>query len=285
MRGMKKLLFVLALCFLAGFFALRYREFKREETIALPLAFLPSSFTLVNRPFAIVIVGVNNGATLEKTLASIFSQNYENFRLIYVDDASDDGSAEFAKDLINQSDRTIPVTFVQNEERLGNLANIFRSVTVSEDEEIIVVLRGEDWLAHEWVLQRLNAYFADPDLWVVCGGAMDFPTFQKSTDFSYRENLNVFYAKLFKHVRKEDFLDAGQFLPVCTEFAYMIPMLEMAQGHFHRIDEVLLIRSSFAVVQEDREMATRIERQIRGRQAYAPLTSLQVFECGNDSLQ
>jgi glycosyltransferase involved in cell wall biosynthesis len=198
--------------------------------------FEPASFALVNRPFAIVIVGANNGASVEKTIASIYSQNYENYRVIYIDDASDDGSFDVARDLIYANDKLAQVTLVHNDQRLGVLANVSRAVKTCREEEIVVVLQGEDWLAHEWVLQRLNAYYADPDLWLAYGQAMDFPTYQltPSQDFkdhkfrlqpSIGSHLKSFYAGLFQRIRESDFVYAGTYLPACSDLAYMIPML------------------------------------------------------------
>jgi len=290
---MKKLvLFFLMLtsCFVAGFYAAKNYRPKNVAFENFPKSsFSPSQYTLINRPFTIAVVGRNNGATIEKTLTSIFSQNYDNFRLIYIDDASSDGSRDLARDVINQTDKLVNVTFVQNEEELGKLANIFRAVEACENEEIVVVLDGEDWLAHEWVLQRLNAYYAHPDLWLACGSFMDYPTFQKGSNLEFRNfrqdpvntnHLKTFYAKLFKNIRESDLIYSGKFLPACAELAYMTPMLEMAKEHFQIIDEVLLIHNKDATYKESRESQLRSEKFIRALDPYPPLTALGETICG-----
>jgi glycosyltransferase involved in cell wall biosynthesis len=252
----------------------------------------PTNFTLANLPFTVVIVGYNNGASLAKTLSSVFAQNYENYRLVYIDDASDDGSFDLARDLIYDSERMGQVTLVHNEERLGVLANLFRAVQTLDDREIVVVLQGEDWLSHEWVLQRLNAYYADPDLWLAYGQSRDFPTYQLGTcrklqELAFRNQpftpsrLNTFYAGLFKKVRESDFISAGKFLPACSEMAYMIPMLELAKDHFQFISEVLCINNRQASYKEEREAQLRCEKFIRALDPYQPLSCLnEVFSCG-----
>lgn len=292
---MKKfVLFFLLLCtvFSGAFYAARFLDkkalvaSKKEE--AKP-KFTPSSFPLVNHPFTVVIVGLNNGAWVGKTLASVFSQNYENYRVIYIDDASDDGSYDLARDLIYESRHLGRVTLVRNEERLGALANVLRAVQTCSDEEIVVIVNGEDWLAHEWVLQRLNAYYADPDLWITYGQYRDFPTYQlgichEETRFRSQpfaaSHLKSFYAGLFKKVKEADFLCGGKFLPACSEMAYMIPMLEMAKDHFAFIPEILYITNRQLAVKEDREMQMRCEKFIRALDPYLPLTALQVNACG-----
>ncbi len=295
---MKKLLlflFSLGIVFMGSFAAAnRLGPLLKEKERASSLAknhFKPSQFPLKNNPFAIVVVGYNNGATVAKTLASVFSQKYENYRLIYIDDASNDGSFDLARDLIYESEQIAQVTLVQNERRLGTLANIARAVDTCQNEEIVVILQGEDWLAHEWVLQRLNGYYADPDLWLTYGQYMDFPTYKKGICREYRENrfrtqpffashLKTFYAALFKKIRQADFIYSGQFFPACSDMAYMIPMLEMGKDHYHLIPEVLYISNSQTVGKEDREMQLRCEKFIRALDPYSSLSSIEVIPCG-----
>ena len=146
-----------------------------QESVDLDNGFRPAQYPCQNRSFVIFICGFNNGAFLEKTLRSVFSQVYDNYRLIYIDDASTDGSFELARDCISQSGYSSRATFVHNDQRLGLLANLVRAVQVCKDQEIVILLHGQDWLAHEWVLERLNQYYADPDLWLTYGQYREFP--------------------------------------------------------------------------------------------------------------
>lgn len=290
---MKKLvvfLFLSLVVFAGSFAVARWMDLSPKECAKIH-SFIPASYVIQNRPFTIVIVGFNNGATVEKTLSSVFAQNYEKYRVIYIDDASDDGSFDLARDLIYESDRLSEVTLVHNEARLGNLANLFRAVQTCPDDEIVVVLQGEDWLAHEWVLQRLNAYYADPDLWLSLSQNIDFPTYQltppqdlKGGQFrmqpSIGSHLKSFYAGLFKKIRESDFIYAGTFLPACAELAYMTPMLEMGKEHFQFIPEVLCVNNRNAIQKQDRELQLRCEKFIRSLDPYPPLTALQVIPCG-----
>lgn len=287
---MKRTLFFLL--FLAAVFVGSFAAGRWFDRRTLPAAETvpkqeksPCSFTLTNLPFTVVIVGVNNGASLAKTLASVFAQNYENYRVVYIDDASDDGSFDLARDLIYDSDHVGQVTLVQNETRLGILANVCRAVQGLEDREIVVVLHGENWLAHEWVLQRLNAYYANSDLWLSYAQSRDYPTYQLGTCREWKEaafrnqpftpsHLNVFYAGLFKKIRESDFISGGKFLTACSEMAYMIPMFEMAKDHFQFIPEILCINNRQAGYKEDREAQLRCEKFVRALDPYPPLLTI-----------
>jgi glycosyltransferase involved in cell wall biosynthesis len=304
---MKKLLlsFVLiGIAFAGGLMAPRWIQSQGKEEVNsdsteefFGTRFIPNPFPIENRPFVVIIVGANNGGSVEKTLTSVFAQTYEHFRTIYIDDASNDGSFEVARDLIYNSEHLLQVTLVQNEERLGELANLYRAMQSCSDDEIAVVLGGEDWLAHEWVLQRLNGYYADPDLWLTFGQSIDFPTFQRGvarpvslSDWKERgfrghpfiaSGLKTFYVGLFKQILEADFVLNGQFLPTCSDLAYMIPMLEMARDHFQCIPEVLYVHNLQSLQREDRDLQFRCEKYVRSLNSYPCLASLSLHpaEC------
>lgn len=274
---MKK--FVLFLClslvtFYGAYTLSQLLPLKVKETSGELVAYAPASYVLKNRPFTVVIVGYNNAAFVEKTLSSVFSQSYDNFRVIYIDDASDDGSFEVARDIIYESDYLTYVTLVKNETHLGNLANIYRAVLALPDEEIVVPLNGEDWLAHEWVLQRFNAYFDDPSLWIAQSASINYPSYQLATGAN-----SCFYAALFKKIKEVDLIYSGNFLKTCAELAYMTPMLEMGNDHFHFIPEVLFVNNQEKTKDEIHELDLAAEKYIRSIAPYSPLKTLEVSAC------
>jgi len=295
---MKKLvLFLLLICavFAGSYSAARWKSTLQPHISGENAAcdrFAPNPFPLQNRPFAIVIIGRNHGASLEKTLASVFSQNYENYRVVYIDDASDDGSFDLASDLIFDHCQSGHVTSVRNEQKLGKLANIARAVESCTNEEIVLVLDGEDWLAHEWVLQRLNSYYSDPDLWMAFSQTREYPFFQPAVcqiepclkDKKFRSDLVLssqaftFYAALFKKIHPSDFIFQGQYFPAGEDLAYTIPMLEMASEHVHLIPEVLTIsnkqNSCVPEIPEILELQVQCEKWIRSLTPYPVISTL-----------
>lgn len=289
MRRIFPFLFLLLFIF-GGSFLLSQNvdvDFLNKKS-ALPFA--PAYFTLKNRPFTIIMVGYNNGAYVERALQSVFALNYDNFRLVYIDDASDDGSFEVAKDFICDSDHVTHVTLVRNDEHLGTLANVYRAVIGCPDDEIIVLLNGEDWFAHEWVLQRLNAHYEDANLWITLAQGIDYPSYHLAEKPHVKEarkinewgsHLKSFYAALFKKVREEDFIYATKFLPECADLSLMSPMCEMADGHFRFIPEVLTVNNREAIKIKDSELIAKYESVIRSIQPYSPLITLRDLPCGD----
>ena len=161
-------------------------------------AFEPSMYPLQDRSFAVAVFGRNNGAYLEKVIDSIFSQRYPNFRVIYVDDASDDGSFELAKMLLQGRG-----TVLRSDAPLGREIAFAKIRSECKENEILVFLEGEEWFAHEWVLARLNQYYAHPDLKIASGSGRVFPTFAKP----FERGLLTCYASMLEQGSIEDLLE------------------------------------------------------------------------------
>lgn len=262
--------------------------FSAECTPAyLDYGFRPTDYPLEQRPFVIVVIGRNNGAFVEKTLRSIFFQQYQNYRLVYVDDGSDDGSYSLVKDVIEGCGLKEISTLVRNEEPIGQLANLYAVLKEAADHEIVVWVDGHDWLAHEWALSRLNSYYADSDLWLTFGQYREFPDYRlgSSSPFSYAlwkekgvrqipfaaSHLKTFYAGLFKHIDPADFAYQGTFLSVGADLAVMVPLFELADGHFQFIPEVLYIASPHASTPESQDLLMKTQRYVRSLASYDPI--------------
>lgn len=241
-------------------------------------------FPVIDHKFVIAIVAQNNGANVDKTLKSVLSQRYSNFRVIYIDDNSQDGSLIAAQNIAQELKMETKVTFYQNPAQIGYFANLLQLAPLCEDDEILVLLGQEDQLSHLWVLQRLNQYFANPDLWMVLSRHLNYPSFTESSDFlamdvknirqgPFRpQNLKAFYATILKKMDPTDLVYQSQFMPDQAEIAYLIPLLEMTEDHVHFIDEVLYLKRE---KQNDMPICLKqYESHVLQRAPYAPLTQL-----------
>lgn len=256
---------------------------SKEQQVSLSF-FQPNAFPVIDHKFVIAIAGKNNGAFVDKTLKSVLNQKYTNFRVIYIDDGSIDGSLLAAQNVVQELKMETKVAFYQNATQSGYLANLLQVASLCEDDEILVLLGQEDQLSHLWVLQRLNQYFANPDLWMVLSRHLQYPSFKENSDlhpFDVKnikkgpftgQNLKAFYATVLKKMDPTDLMYQSQFMPDHLEISYLIPLLEMTEDHVHFIDEVLYLSKA-------KELDTSPEWQdyenyILQRAPYAPLTHL-----------
>lgn len=205
----------------------------------LLLLLIPFLIWSEEKPIVVIVPSYNNAKWCDYNLTSILKQNYQNFRIIYIDDASSDGTA----DLVEQY-KDNRILLIRNQERKGALANIYHAVHSCKDDEIIALVDGDDWLLHHNVLSILNNTYASPNVWFTHGSYIEYPfgrigltdpiPKQCIHDHSFRTHkkvpthLRTFYAWLFKKIALEDLLFEGAFFPMSWDLAIMWPLCEMA---------------------------------------------------------
>jgi glycosyltransferase involved in cell wall biosynthesis len=196
------------------------------------------------KPMVIVIPSYKNIKWYESNLKSVFDQNYDNYRVIYLDDCSPDGTGEAVQKYIQDCHQENRVQLVRNTNRIGALANIYAAVHSCQEHEIIVLLDGDDKLHHDHVLSDLNKAYASKNVWFTHGTLMEYPwgnvtwcepipheAFEKRNyrKFKCPSHLRTFYTWLFKKIKLQDFLYKGQFYPMAWDMAIMFPLAEMAE--------------------------------------------------------
>jgi glycosyltransferase involved in cell wall biosynthesis len=86
---------------------------------------------------------------IEKNIRSIATQDYENYRHILIDDASDDSSYDIARKTIDSLSEDLQKKFylLQNDENKGCIQNQLTAIkNYADPEDIIMLLDGDDWL-------------------------------------------------------------------------------------------------------------------------------------------
>lgn len=247
--------------------------------------------------FVIVTASYNNHEWVAKNLNSIFSQTYKNFRVIYYDDASTDDTADLAYNIAKKNKMLDKIRIVKNQQRVGAHENIYRAIHSCDDDEIAVIVDGDDWLAHNGVLFYLNEIYMHSNTWITYGQYRQYPSgklgySQKIPDNVIKENsirkyswvtshLRTFYAWLYKRIKTEDLIYEGRFLRRAGDLAIMLPMIEMAGEHSLFTPEILLIYNtandlSFGKPRGNKFVSQqkykKIEDYIRSREVYAPIT-------------
>lgn len=218
-------------------------------------------------PFVIITSSYNNATWVIKYLDSVFMQDYTNFRVIYIDDRSIDTTAAMVQAYTHWHGYDERITLIQNDERKLKMENIYSVIHQCDDQEIIVILDGDDWFAHERVLANLNAAYQQNDYWFVYGQIKFFEDGQlgigKEIPAEFLEARNfrklpwifrhpiTFYAWLFKLIPLRELLATevpgfeGKFYPVCNDRAMIYPMLEMSQYHTGHVPQVAVIQNRF----------------------------------------
>lgn len=223
------------------------------------------------KPMVVIIPSYNNQKWVENNLRSVFSQNYENYRVIYVDDCSTDNTYESVQQLVKKYEQQNRVTVIHNDIRRGAMANWYTTIHTCRDEEIVVQLDGDDWLAHENVLSYLNKIYSEKDIWLTYGQFVEYPSgsigYAYSKQFSdevIRSNtfrkvgqlpishLRTCYAWLFKAIKLEDVLHQGEFYKMTCDKVIMAACIEMAAKHHYCVPDVLYVYNNSNQISDHR---------------------------------
>lgn len=247
------------------------------------------------KPFVLIIPSYNNSAFVEKNLRSVFTQNYKNYRVIYIDDHSSDDTYSKAKKLIHNLDQEKRTTLIHNAQNQGALSNLYNAIHSCADHEIVILIDGDDFLAHENVLSILNEAYQDPNVWMSYGNFLDYPSYKQFPvcckplpesvikKNSYRKyewvttHLRTFYASLFKKVALNDLVYRGRFYPMGWDLAFMLPLLEMSGTHTKFINEVLYLYNRNNPISDHRvnfEFQQECANSVRSKKTYENLPAL-----------
>lgn len=97
----------------------------------------------------------------EYNLQSIINQNYDNYKIVIVDDASDDGTADLIESFLFHSKLPANRYFlIRNRDRMTAVPNINTAIrTHCEPDDIAVLISGDDEILGKLVFQILNAVY------------------------------------------------------------------------------------------------------------------------------
>ena len=202
-----------------------------------------------NHKFYIVTLCYNCEEYINDCLESIVTQQYDNYKVIIIDDASSDGTVKRIKDFLNKhnhfNDR---FNLIENSERKGPLANHIQSLEVEEikDNDIILHLDGDDLLTCSTSLSIINKNYANNPNHLISYGDYESATGKESICKPWQSNISVseyiapigwifshirtFKYMLWKYIDKKlSFYDEeGKIFTSAGDVAIMKPLLELA---------------------------------------------------------
>lgn len=254
----------------------------------------------------VFVPSYNNIKFYKKNLDSVFAQEYENYYVIYVDDASTDGTGDAVAHYIQERHLENKIFLIKNAQRRGAMYNHYIIGHSVPDDAIIATLDGDDWFpdTNRHVLARVNEAYQDPEVWMTYGQFEEFPSgkrgfckalpeelkqFPVYRDYGwYTSHLRTYYAGLFKHIPVGYFIRDGNFLGATCDLAIMLALLELSGGRARFIDEILY---TYNTINTNSDCYTRLWEQIhndhwvRGRMQLVPLTMHPTDACKRDNIE
>ena len=229
-------------------------------------------------PFVFVICGRNvDPGQFKRCLESLTSQVGADWGAVVVDDASTNSFGDYAEVLLaNYRHR---VAIVRNGTRKGLLYNTWNAITnyCVDPQSVIITLDADDALIGSSVLERIRREYENgADATVGSMLRMDKEAVYPA-DFdrprSWRSNvwqhLRTFRKYLFNAIKREDFKLDGEWIDIATDWAFMVPIIEMAENPTHIPEPLYLYEPSDRKRQTDRAYRDSIIARILDKRSCA----------------
>lgn len=198
--------------------------------------------------FKIVVPSFNSVDFLPKTLHSIEIQTFKDYDVCVIDDASTlKQQRVIIKDFCDRNGWAS----IYHEKNTGALKGLIEAINGFDcrDDDVIVVIDGDDWLAHENSLKRIHQAYSENDIYLTWGQCEIYPAGKTPMKYAqpvpdmvidqklYRDIPFVFWHPgtfkylLWRHIADQDFRDTdGKYFRLMKDKATLFPMLEMS-GH------------------------------------------------------
>lgn len=211
------------------------------------------------KQFKIVVPSFNSPDYLPKTLGSIERQDDADFQVCVIDDGSTMSvQREIIRDFCLRNGWKSQL-HDKNYGALYGIVNAIREFDCNRDD-VIVILDGDDWFAHDHVLSYLRRVYSENDLYLTWGQCEVYPRGTAPQKLAqpipdmvidqqlYRQipfpfwHLRTFKYFLWQHIKDSDLRDEyGNYFRVLSDKAILFPMLEMAGHKVKFISETLCI--------------------------------------------
>lgn len=128
----------------------------------------------VENTFVFIIPSYNNSKWYKKNLDSVMKQTYYKWRIIYVDDNSLDDTFNLVTNYFSNNNLWNRSILIKNDKNYGQAYSRYIAYNQCSDNEICVLLDGDDWLYDETVLSILNKFYNNYDLNLSYGSYVKF---------------------------------------------------------------------------------------------------------------
>lgn len=243
--------------------------------------------------FKVIVPSFNSVDYIAKTLQSIEIQTDKQYDVCVIDDCS---TINRQREIITEFCQRNGWKFLFNEKNEGALYGLIHAIPLlnCDDDDVIVVIDGDDWLAHPYVFQKLRQVYTENDVYLTWGQCEIYPGGKTPMNYAqpipemviqqklYRDipfvfwHIGTFKYFLWKHIHDEDLRDVnGEYFMLMKDKATLYPMLEMAGEKIRFINETLYIYNlenplnDYANTRPEEHV--RVDKLIRERKRYSRL--------------
>lgn len=209
--------------------------------------------------FVFVAPMFNASATLGQMLASVCTQSYPNWKVILIDDMSDQHEAIHQNEIINSwRDMTQPgwrgmngdfkhdkIHVIWNDDKKWEVANVLHGIGMCDDNDVVCRIDGDDYLTDLDALVILNAAYnqTGADIvwsnhrWGFSDKNISGPMPVDADPYSYpwvSSHLKTFRKRLINDINDANFRgEDGQYIRRTGDQAIFLPLLSRTKKRLH----------------------------------------------------
>lgn len=224
---------------------------------------------------------------IERSLATIMSQTYKDFRCFITDDISTDNTVEKIKEFIKNDNRFVLIENKTKMYQAGNYDQVIRGDYNISDEDICIEVDGDDWLPDSKVFQRVVDTYNSGDVWLANGSfkyhdgrpgfSQPHTTFEDIRQKPFTlSHLRTWKSFLWRSIKQEDLKDSNNnYWKIACDLAFMFPMVEMCgPEHYKFMYDVNYIYNESNPLNEHKVNFPEVQKMnqiIRGYKPYEKL--------------
>lgn len=207
---------------------------------------------------AIKVITVDTDHLNIKTIESVFKQNYSNYKILVLSSIEED--REKVKQVATRAKETQHIHYSYCEDQFDLIRKFHQYVLSLKDDEIVMYLGENNYLADEHVFSMLNDIYTSENIYL-CFGQYKFENTEelgislplhsrrewnlKKTQqlFWLKSPVKVFYAGLYKQL----FLDEKDLATFTTFNSFinhqMRPMAELSKRNIRFVSDIMYVHS------------------------------------------
>tara|TARA_R100000008_G_C3581431_1_gene168808 strand:+ start:418 stop:2028 length:1611 start_codon:yes stop_codon:yes gene_type:complete len=264
---------------------------KKIEEVSQKELNITKQKTVSKQKIKVIVPFYNAQDWLAKCVKSLKMQDHESFECFLIDDISTDESLSVVTDAVGADNRFTIVKNTNKGYALKNIADTLENNNFN-DEDVVVLLDGDDWLASTYSLSTLASTYDKEECFLTYGSYVYNPSGARGVEpsqypdhvvenNSFREDswrashLRSFKYSLWKHIRQKDLKDTdGEYYKMTYDQAIMLPLLELAGEKSHYIYDTLYVYNKANPLNVDKikqKKQYELSLKIRQKSRYKPL--------------